>query len=255
MKQKFIISAVIFFICFAGDNLLSQSESNITYETGTTLEIEAGADMCAANIIINGTYSGTGTICDGVMPVTMLSFTSQTGGNNVILNWTTAVEVNNSGFSIERKLLKENSTWNIVSFIKGAGTSSIPQDYSYTDKKLNTGTYQYRIKQIDFNGNYEYFSLVENIVIKAPGVFSVSQNYPNPSNPSSIIEFQIPAAGMVTIKIYNVAGREVATLLNEFMSADFHSVKFDGSNLSSGVYFYTLASGRYNKTNKMILVK
>lgn len=255
MKSPINFTAAVILILSLKGIVLSQSASNITYQAGTNLEIQSGADICATDIIINGTYSGTGTICAGVLPVTMLGFSAITSRNSVILKWETADEMNNSGFSIERKDGIAGAVWNIVSFIKGAGTSTVPLSYAFTDNKLAAGTYFYRLKQIDFNGNYEYFSLPGEVLIKAPGIFSVTQNYPNPSNPSSVIEFQIPEAGIVTMKIYDITGREVATVLNEYLSADFHSFKFDGSGYASGIYFYTLTSGKYYKTNKMILVK
>jgi hypothetical protein len=244
-----IISALLPF-CIYG-----QTASNITFETATLIDIGVGANVCADTINIKGTYSGGGTICLGALPVTMLSFTAKNENNNVTLNWVTSIELNNSGFTVERRLIKEALTWESLTFIRGSGTTTEPVNYVFMDKKLNTGTYQYRLKQIDYNGNYEYHSLNGDVTVKAPAIYSVGQNYPNPSNPSSKIDFQLPLEGKVTIKIFDVTGKEVATILNDYLSADFHTAVFNGTNFASGVYFYTLTAGDFVKTNKMILVK
>ena len=124
---------------------------------------------------------------------------------------------------------------------------------------MKAGNYQYRLKQIDFNGNYEYFSLESDVSINPPGNFEMSQNYPNPSNPNSKINFEMPVNGRVTIKVYDITGREVITLLDENREADYYTIEFNGSNVASGVYFYRiLAEGEgksFTKTLKMILIK
>ncbi|MBE2217001.1 MAG: T9SS type A sorting domain-containing protein [Ignavibacteria bacterium] len=253
--MKKLLLTVLFIAVILTGYSFGQSSSTLKYDAASLIDIGAGADVCADTILINGTFSGSGTICTGVMPVMLTSFTSSIKNNDAVLNWVTEAELNNSGFSVERKGNKINEGWNIITFVKGAGTCNSPVSYSYTDSRLSTGTYKYRIKQIDFNGNYEYYSLPEDVTIKSPDKFSVSQNYPNPSNPSSKIDFQLPAESRVTIKIFDIAGREVATILNDFLSADFHSVLFNGTNFASGVYFYTITAGDFIKTNKMILVK
>ncbi|HEY3251117.1 MAG TPA: T9SS type A sorting domain-containing protein [Ignavibacteria bacterium] len=238
----------------------SQTYSDITYNPGTSIDIGVGADVCANNIYINGTFSGGGTICTGPLPVTLSSFTAAVEKNNVKLNWTTEYEMNNSGFRIERKNTKDN-IWKEIWFIAGQGTTNNLHQYSFEDKKLQVSTYKYRLKQIDFNGNFEYFELEGDVVIGKPVEFNISQNYPNPSNPKSKIDYQIPFDGSVKIKIYDLVGREVITLINENKVAGYYTVEFDGSNLSSGAYFYRVdakdasASHSITKTMKMILVK
>jgi hypothetical protein len=240
-----------------------QTYSSITYETGTTVDIGSNADVCANDIFINGTFSGGGTICTGPLPVTLSSFNYFISENNVVLQWVTETEVNNSGFDVERKAGQQGSTWQKIGFVQGSGTTNEQKKYLHEDKKLQTGTYSYRIKQIDYNGNFEYFELFEAVNIKAPAVFSLSQNYPNPSNPRSKIDFQIPFDSKVKIIVYDMLGKEVSILADEFKKADFYSVEFDGSNLASGVYFYRIfADGilngkneRYSGTMKLILVR
>jgi hypothetical protein len=145
--------------------------------------------------------------------------------------------------------------------VEGNGNTGSIKEYSYEDKSLNAGKYQYRIKQVDYNGNYEYFTLNEQteLVILKPIDFDMSQNYPNPSNPSSKINFQLPADGKVSIKVYDMLGKEVAILMDGMQEAGYHTVQFNGSNLASGVYFYKLVAEngteRFSKTMKLILVK
>ena len=125
--------------------------------------------------------------------------------------------------------------------------------------KLSIGAYDYRLKQADYNGDFEFFNLQNEVLIGKPDIFNISQNYPNPSNPKSKIDYQIPFDGKVTIKIYDIIGREVAALVDEVKQAGYYTAELDGSGLASGVYFYRInadGNGRnYNKTLKMILVK
>ena len=257
--MKTILAAIIFITALTANMLYAQAISRITFDAGTTISIQTGADVCATDLVMNGAFTGIGTICAGPMPVTMLSFSAISLHNYVALNWATAIELNNSGFDVERRLVKEGAPWEKTAFVKGNGTRNEPMYYSYTDNKLNAGTYSYRLKQIDYNGNFEYHVLDVNMVVAAPNKFTVSQNYPNPSNPNSRIDFQLPFDGTVSIKVYDMLGRQVAVLIDGFKIADFYSVEFDGSKLSSGVYFYrVMANGSgqsFTEIKKMILVK
>lgn len=198
------------------------------------------------------------------LPVVLSSFDAAVMKRDVSLSWTTESEINNQGFSVERRIKSQDnrySEWKEVAFVEGKGNTTTRQSYSYSDKKLNSGTYQYRLKQVDFNGNYEYHSPSNNadLVIGKPGVFDISQNYPNPSNPTSNIDFQMPFDGKVSLRVYDILGKEVATLVDGYRTADFYTAKFDGTNLSTGIYFYRIiaesGTERFTKTLKMILVK
>ena len=253
--NKYLLAALMLFTLKA----YSQVYSDINYSTGTTIDIGSGADVCADNIYINGTFSGSGTICTGALPVTLSSFNYTVEKNNVKLNWVTEWELNNSGFELERKETIEGSLWSKIAFITGGGTTQGQKHYNYDDKKLKTGSYNYRLKQIDYNGGYEYFELNEAVSIKGPNDFKISQNYPNPSNPKCKIDYEIPFESKVSIKVYNMLGQEVFDLVNENKTADFYTVEFDGSNLASGMYFYRIiAEGgnkKFTQTLKMVLVK
>jgi len=186
------------------------------------------------------------------IPIELISFTATSDGKEVILNWSTATETNNSGFSIERK--SANSEYSEIGFVPGFGTTTEPKSYSYTDTEVSSGKYTYRLKQIDFDGTFEYSPEVE-VEVSAPLKFSLEQNYPNPFNPSTVISYQLPIGGNVTIKVYDILGNEVATLVYEYKPAGRYEVEFNPSSLPSGVYFYQLRAGDFVQTKKMVLMK
>jgi hypothetical protein len=257
MKTKILIISICSLLVCS----MQFAQSNITYDAGSLIDISTGADVCADAIIINGTYSGGGTICQGPLPVTMLSFTAQAfSKNNVKLEWTTAVELNNSGFDVEHRVtLSGAEGWQKIAFVQGSGTVNEPRSYHFEDKKLQTGSYKYRLKQMDYNGNFEYFELEKDVIVRAPDIFNISQNYPNPSNPKSKIDYEIPVDGKVKITLYDILGREALNIVNETKPAGYYSAEFDGTNLASGVYFYRItaegSSQKFTKTLKMIIVK
>ena len=189
---------------------------------------------------------------NNVLPVELSSFTSLINNRDVTLNWSTNSELNNRGYYIERS---SNEIWSDVGFVEGNGTSATLKNYSFTDKNLNSGNYSYRLKQTDFNGNFEYFNLTNEVVVGIPVKFELSQNYPNPFNPSTNIEYQLPADGNVNIIVFDNSGKEVITLVNEFKAAGYYTESFNGSSLSSGVYFYKITSGNFSVVKKMMLVK
>ena len=193
-----------------------------------------------------------------LLPVELASFTSSVSNNNVELNWRTISEQNNSGFAVERKN-SINSTWNNIGFIAGAGNSTTERSYSFHDNSIATGRYSYRLKQTDFNGNFKYYELGNEVIVGIPAKFSLAQNYPNPFNPVTNINFELPVDSKVSIKIFDISGREVSSLINEARPAGYYSVSFNASSLSSGVYFYKLSaegSGqKFEVTKKMMLIK
>ncbi|MEO8210730.1 MAG: T9SS type A sorting domain-containing protein [bacterium] len=124
--------------------------------------------------------------------------------------------------------------------------------YTFTDENLVSGN---RLKQVDFNRNFEYPNLMDKAEVEVPSKFELSQNFPNPFNPSTTINFDMPIDGFVSLKIFNSSGKEVATLLNESRTSGYHSVNFDASNLSSGIYYYKLETNNFSKVMKMALIK
>ncbi|MEO8209052.1 MAG: T9SS type A sorting domain-containing protein [bacterium] len=187
------------------------------------------------------------------LPVELSALTASVNNRDVTLNWTTASELNNSGFDIERRLI--NSEWSRVGNVEGHGTVTSPQNYTFTDRGLTIGKYNYRLKQIDINGNFEYFNLSNEIGIGVPSKYDLSQNYPNPFNPATKISYDLPVDGKVSLKIFDMTGREVATLVNDVQTAGYYTINYNAISLSSGVYFYTITSNNFVATKKMILVK
>ncbi|MDO8550402.1 MAG: T9SS type A sorting domain-containing protein [Ignavibacteria bacterium] len=154
---------------------------------------------------------------------------------------------------------KSNSEYQAISFIDGYGTTTNAQQYSFVDNNIQPGHYTYRLKQIDFDGTFEYSNEVE-VDFEVPSDFSLSQNYPNPFNPSTKISFNLPVESNVTLKIFNVIGQEVMSLIHGNLNAGFHNLDLNASNLNSGVYFYTLeAQGNdgssFSEVKKMMLTK
>jgi photosystem II stability/assembly factor-like uncharacterized protein len=200
---------------------------------------------------------------DPLIPVELTSFTASVTGNDVMLNWTTATETNNSGFTVERS--QTESEWIEIGFVPGFGTSTEPRTYSYKDAGLKSGTYFYRIKQIDYNGTYTYYELNSSVEVSTPKVFALEQNYPNPFNPATKIEYSIAKAGNVQLVVFNSIGEKVAVLVNEIQQPGRYEVNFsakggsasggDALNLASGVYFYKLSAGEFVSVKKMILIK
>jgi len=192
------------------------------------------------------------------VPVELTSFIANTSNGKIILNWHTATEINNSGFSIQRS--SDNSTFKEIAFVPGHGTTTDKFMYSYTDNTALPGKYYYKLKQIDFNGSFSYSTSVE-VNLETPKNFSLDQNYPNPFNPSTTIRFTLPTKATVNIKLYNTLGQEVVNILNnEQMNAGVHETIFDASKFSSGVYFYRLEvkgddGSTFAQTKRMILIK
>ncbi len=208
------------------------------------------------------------------LPVELVSFTVSKNENSAFLRWTTATEVNNHGFEVERKNVSSfrsqvsggnstslkhetsNDLWARIAFVEGAGDSNSPREYSYSDRSLSAGTYSFRLKQIDRDGKLEYSKEVEVSNASAPAKFELLQNYPNPFNPNTMISFTLQVSGMTTLKVYDAIGREVAILVNEYLEAGaYYQRTFDASYLSSGTFFVRLANGERTQVKKLMLMK
>jgi hypothetical protein len=223
--------------------------------------------------------SGSNTTTISVpLPVELISFNANVENDVVTLSWQTATETNNSGFEIERTSPfpspyqgeggEAGRGWERIGFVEGKGTTTEIQSYSFIDKP-EPGKYKYRLKQIDFDGSFEYSQEID-VEVKAPNVFSLEQNYPNPFNPSTKIKYSIPTvvandvkqSQLVTLKVYDILGNEVAELINEEQAPGVYEVEFNSEssfrltlNLPTGIYFYQLRAGSFVETKKMILLK
>lgn len=196
------------------------------------------------------------SVYSSIIPVELVSFSAFVNDDEVTLSWKTATELNNKGFEIERaqKTSSSNLSWIKVGFVNGKGTTTEQQDYSFTDKKLRADSYLYRLKQIDFDGSFIYSQEIEADVT-SPIIFELSQNYPNPFNPVTIIKYQLPVDEFVSLKVYDVLGSEIKTLINEFKQSGYHQVEFNASGIPSGVYFYKIQAGNFSSVKKMILAR
>ena len=190
------------------------------------------------------------------IPVELTSFTATANLGAVELSWITATETNNRGFEVQRSAGGEFET---IAFVEGHGTTTQTNAYSYTDKTVGTGSYSYRLKQVDFDGTFEYSNVVE-VEVAVPAEFALDQNYPNPFNPSTKIAFRLAVDSKVSLKVFDILGQEVTSLVNGNLVAGGHSVDFDASSLNSGVYLYRIEATGVDGSNfvdvkKMILTK
>ncbi len=240
-------SPLFFSHTFAGDrintvNILPSIDGNASYE------------------LLVGTKNGKVVCYSGGLnatPVELISFNASTNGNDVNLNWIVATQVNNKGFEVERK--SGNNNFEPVSFIKGNGTTSRQQNYSYLDTGLKEGEYTYRLKQIDYDGSFNYSQEI-NVSIENPTEFNLYRNYPNPFNPSTIINFSLPKKTMVKLVVYDILGKVIRTLVNSEKEPGNYKVQWNGindngSNVSTGIYIYRIEAGDFIKQHKMVLIK
>jgi hypothetical protein len=227
--------------------------------------INAYVGALNVNITTSGTYLKI--LTSPLLPVELTSFVSNVSGREVNLTWETKTEVNARQFEIERSLVSAKDvtvTWASVGNLPAAGTSTTTRKYSYTEKNLQAGKYQYRIKMIDNDGSFKYSPIVESD-ITLPKNFELSQNYPNPFNPSTKINYNLPFDSRVSIDVYNINGERIGQIINEEQSAGYYTANFSssalGRSIASGVYIYKLnavdkATGNaFTSIKKMMLLK
>jgi hypothetical protein len=198
---------------------------------------------------------------ESLLPVQLSSFSALRANNDVRLSWNTISEVNNFGFYVERKLDGTSSFVEVPnSFVAGHATTLEPQAYTFTDNTVTPGVWYYRLRQVDLDGTIGYSEPVKvefttSVGTETPATYGLSQNYPNPFNPSTEIQFSLAKAGTVSLKVYDMLGREVATLVNGERAAGVQHVMFNAINLPSGAYFYALKAGSFTSMKSMMLVK
>lgn len=195
------------------------------------------------------------------LPVELNNFSAKVSDNDVSLIWSTLRELNNKGFEVSRS--QNKNEWTNIGFVKGYGQTDSVKEYFFNEKNLHPGQYYYRLKQLDYNGNFEYYYLKTEVIINSPKELFISQNYPNPFNPSTNIDFNLPYDSHVSISLYDVSGKEISTLINEFRTAGYYTIKLNvnemGKNLSSGIYFYKMTVSGLQKNfilaKKLTLIK
>jgi|GEM_PF-696778 len=212
-------------------------------------------------IVVSGPMFGSNLAVEfgpnvNLLPVNLASFTSIVNANNVKLNWSTSSEENNAGFDVERQVAGgQTNNWEKIGFVSGSGNSNEMKNYSFEDRNINSGIYKYRLKQIDYNGNFEYHFLTGEVSVGIPDKYNLSQNFPNPFNPVTKINFEIPSNTIVKLHVFDVTGKLVSELINKELQAGYHTIDFNGANLSSGIYFYRLVTNNFTETKKMVLMK
>ncbi|MGB2867716.1 MAG: T9SS type A sorting domain-containing protein [Bacteroidota bacterium] len=242
---------------------------SVTFAGATDLHLTAGSDGDLNLIGAAGT--GVATDIDGdtrnafvpymgadeaatVLPVQLTSFTATASRLSAKLQWSTASEVNNYGFDVERRSLG-SSSWTKVGFVAGAGASSAARQYSYIDQ-APAGRYAYRLKQINADGSFQYYGNAEVELGLMPKELSLNPNYPNPFNPSTTVEFVVPENGHASLKVYDIVGREVTTLFEGNAEAGrLYRSTFNASHLASGTYISVLHYGSQRVVRKMLLTK
>jgi len=187
------------------------------------------------------------------IPVELISFQGESIKNKVILSWQTATEINNQGFEIERTDSKYQ-IWKNIGYVQGNGTTTEEHRYSFAEIIDKPANYYYRLKQVDYNGTFEYSNIIE-VIVNSPLKYILAQNFPNPFNSSTIITYQIPKDEFVTLKVYDILGNEVTTLIEEHKKAGYYKMTFSVNDLSTGIYFYRLRAGKFNSIKKLILLK
>ena len=233
--------------------------NTIDYAPAAAYPTAISAYVGGTNTNITASCTFVRNLAGPLLPVELSSFASVAQGRTVVLNWSTKTEKNSDRFEVERSMVtKEN--WSTVGTVKASVLSNSPKSYSYTDSKLQSGKYQYRLKMVDNNGTFSY-SKVEGAEVAIPKDFAVSQNYPNPFNPSTKIDYQVPVDAKVVMEVYNIAGQKVFELVNQEQSAGYYTVDFGATKLSSGVYIYRLVASdkatgnNFSSIKKMMLLK
>jgi hypothetical protein len=195
------------------------------------------------------------------LPVVLLSFSVSKSGTLIELKWKTETELNNYGFDIERATVnsseggKAGRDWVKIGFVEGAGNSNSVKEYSFVDDFIFPGSYLYRLKQVNYDGTFQYSRVIEVNAGEIPAAFALEQNYPNPFNPSTTINYNVPVKSEIRLVIYNVLGEKINYLVNGLREAGNYSVEFNAAGLPTGIYFYVLRTDSYVQTRKMMLIR
>ncbi len=255
-----------------GDLVASVSVSGITNGAGTmgltwrsaspnntvVQNYQATSPWNLLDVTSNGTYTNPS---NQQLPIQLVSFNVNVlSSDGVELLWSTASEINNYGFYVQRSADAKTFATLPGSFQPGHGTTIEHHDYSYTDATAGDVQYFYRLEQVDRDGTITYSESKEaggttGVKEQKPTEFALQQNYPNPFNPTSVIEYSLPSSSHVLLELYNLLGQKIATLVNDVKAPGFYQVQVDGAHLASGVYIYRLTAGQKTFVRKMALVK
>jgi hypothetical protein len=235
--------------------------SEIVFDLGGSVETLSGINVAAWEQLTGGRvkvlFSGEGKfsiVRSDEVPVQLVFFLAEVMGNNVLLKWKTATEINNMGFEIYRG--KGNYEWELIGFAEGNGTTTSERSYIFNDNP-ERGSYKYKLVQVDYDGTRKEEGIISVELTGAPGEYFMEQNYPNPFNPKTKIKYSLAEEGEVFIALYDLTGREIVVLVNERRGEGDFEVILDAAelNLSSGSYFYRMRAGDFVKTKKLLLMK
>lgn len=188
-----------------------------------------------------------------IVPVELTSFYAEENGNAVTLKWSTATETNNQCFVVLKS--NDKQSWKAIAFVEGNGTTTSPQNYIYKDEIAESGIYYYQLKQVDYDGTFEFSRIIEVNIIH-PFTFKLFQNYPNPFNPSTKIDFEIPYQSNIKIILYDITGSELEILINRELEPGFYTISLHAENYSSGIYLYRMTTDRgYTAVKKLTIIK
>ncbi len=186
------------------------------------------------------------------LPVELVSFDAVADLKDVILRWETASETNNAGFEVQ---IAVADTFEALGYVEGHGTTLDPQQYEYQVTDLEAGRHLFRLKQVDFDGTFEYSPEVE-IITELPEVYALSPAYPNPFNPQTQFTLSVAREQQVRVEVYNLLGRRVALLFDGRLRAhQAHPFTFDAEALPSGLYFYRATGQTFTTTRTILLQK
>lgn len=247
----------------SADNVLGQSDfvtdGSATTASGLSIDQTAGLAVDSSNdrlwLADTNNSRVIGYQASSALPVELVTFDGLWDGDALVLRWQTASETNNAGFEIQMQAALSVNTWDVVGFVEGQGTTLESQRYRYHLMTLASGTYRFRLKQIDFDGAFAYSPVIE-LSTEAPHHFVLSPPYPNPFNPTTHLTFSAPFSEHVTLKVYDLLGREVARLYDGIAETDqAHTVMFDAHHLASGVYQAVLHAHGHTQVQQLLLMK
>ncbi|MGB4843348.1 MAG: T9SS type A sorting domain-containing protein [Ferruginibacter sp.] len=239
--------------------------NSVTYNSPTQVTINintVGAPQGSKNITITNpdgqSLTGVG-IFDifGVVPVAFTGLKGKLNNNlTVSLNWSTSTEVNNKGFYVERTETSGASGWENIGFVAGAINSAVTKNYTTIDNNIQLDKiYRYRLKQVDFDGNFNYSN---EVVIRVKDLHKnilILTSSPNPFRLKTSIKYNLPSDGLVSLKVYDLSGKEIAVLATGFQKAGLYNKEFNAAKLSSGTYFCKLVFGKETLTSQVMLIE